>query len=310
MTDISRPILKASNTNIIILCFAIIYIVWGSTYLFATFAIEQIPAFRLCGYRYVIASFVTLGITFLFFRPTEWPTKQQVINAAKAGFIFMGLGTGGAIWALNYLDSGLTALIISGEPLVILLMMWVVNRARPANNSFIGVALGIVGMFLLVSQSSIVSGPGQWQGVGVIFLSMLAWGYGSIYVSKVELPKSDWLNSAIQMFVGGVSTFIIGIFIGESGVPIREYTSLTYISVSFLIVFGSVMAFTAFNYLLRNVSTEKVVTNTYINHIVAMLLGNLFNDELVTGQSILAACFMLSGVFIINTTKQKKKSLS
>ncbi len=300
--------MKNSKTNLIILCFAIIYIVWGSTYLFATFAIEQIPAFRLCGYRYLIASFITLGITFLFFKPKKRPSKKRVLNACIGGFIFMGLGTGGAIWALNYLDSGLTALIISGEPLVILLMMWVANRVRPANNSFVGVALGIIGMTLLISQNSLVSGPNAWKGVTVLFLSMLAWGFGSIYVSKVELPESDWVNSSIQMFVGGLSTMIISLLIGESGVVISEYTQLTYISLAFLIIFGSVMAFTAFNYLLRNVSTEKVVTNTYINPIVAMLLGYMYNNEQITKQSILAACFMLSGVFIINTTKSKKKS--
>ena len=300
--------MKNSKTNLIILCFAIIYIVWGSTYLFATFAIEQIPAFRLCGYRYIIASIITLVITLIFFKPTEWPNKQEVVNACIGGFIFMGLGTGGAIWSLNYLDSGLTALIISGEPLVILLMMWMANRVRPANNSFMGVALGIIGMTLLISQNSLVSGPNAWKGVGVIFLSMLAWGFGSVYVSKVQLPQSDWINSAIQMFIGGLSTMIISLLIGESGASISDYTQLTYISLAFLIVFGSVMAFTAFNYLLRNVSTEKVVTNTYINPIVAMILGYLYNNEQITGQSILAACFMLSGVFIINTTKSQKKS--
>ncbi len=290
---------------LIILSFATIYIVWGSTYLFAAFAIEQIPAFRLCSYRYLIASSI-IAIPLFLFTKLELPAKKEIINAAIAGFVFMGLGTGGAIWALNYLDTGLTALIIAGEPLIILLMMWVVNAKRPASKSFIGVILGLFGMYLLVSQKTLISSYEQIIGVVVIFASMIAWGSGSIFVSKAKLPDSQWINSAIQMFVGGFSTLIISFLLGESGVAVSEYSQTTLFSLLYLIIFGSVAAFTAFNYLLRHVSTEKVVTNTYVNPIIAMILGYLFNDELITPISILAACIMLSGVFIVNTTKAQE----
>jgi len=219
----------------------------------------------------------------------------------------MGLGTGGAIWALNYLDSGLTALIIAGEPLIIVLMMWLVNQKRPPTQAFVGIFFGIMGMILLVSQKSIVSTPDQWKGVIVILLSMIAWGGGSIFVSKVKLPESEWTNATIQMFAGGLTTYLISLIIREPGFSVLELSSKTIISVIYLITLGSVAAFTAFNYLLRNVSTEKVVTNTYVNPVIAMILGYLYNDELVTGLSIIAAIIMLSGVFIINTNKGDKK---
>ena len=288
---------------LIVLSFAIIYIVWGSTYLASDFALEQIPAFRLCGIRYIIAAILTIIISLLFFSPSR-PSKLEIKNACIAGVVFMGLGTGGAIWSLNYLDTGLTALIISGEPLIIVLMMWVVNAKRPPSQVFVGIALGMIGMYILVSQDSLVSSNEQWIGVIVILLSMLAWGAGSIFVSKVELPKDQWSNSAIQMLAGGIVTMLISVVIREQQDFSEPFTQKTWISVIYLIVFGSVAAFTAFTYLLRNVSTEKVSTNTYVNPIIAMILGYQFNNEIITIWSVVAAGIMLSGVFIINSNKK------
>lgn len=297
----------SSSQFLIILSFAIIYIVWGSTYLISDFALEQVPAFKLCGIRYLLASLVTILIPLLFFKPSM-PSLSELKNAAIAGFVFMGLGTGGAIWALNFLDTGLTALIISGEPLIIVLMMWLVNQKRPPTQAFVGIAMGILGMYLLVSQKTLVSGPEQWKGVIVILLSMLAWGGGSIFVSKVKLPESQWMNSAIQMFVGGLTTMMISFIIGERLQADIALTQKTIISLIYLILLGSVAAFTAFNYLLRTVSTEKVATNTYVNPIIAMYLGYQFNGEPITSLSIIAALIMLSGVFIINSNKASDKA--
>jgi len=304
---LSRLITQILEHWLVLVCFAIIYIVWGSTYLFSSYALQQIPAFELCGYRYLIAGILLGLITVLFYKPVM-PSRLELRNACIAGFVFLGLGTGGAIWSLNYLDTGLTALIISGEPLIILLMLWVVNKKRPPRQAFWGIALAIVGAILLVSQDTLVSGSDQWTGVIVILTSMLAWGMGSIFVSKVQLPASQGLNSSIQMLVGGVSTMVISLIIREQGASFAVYTAWTWGSLAFLVIFGSVMAFTAFNYLLRTVSTEKVVTNTYVNPVIAMFLGWSFNNEPLTQLSILAALFMLSGVFLINLSKGTKKA--
>ena len=279
---------------------------WGATYLFSAMALEQIPAFALCGWRYLAAGGITLLVGFIFTQPQK-PSILELRNAAIAGCLFMGLGATGAIWALYYLDTGLTALIIAGEPLVILLMLWMVDQERPPNRAFLGVFLGIIGMYLLVSQDNLVSTVDQWKGVVIILLSMLAWGSGSIFVSRSALPKSQLLNSGLQMLVGGLFSICVSLLIGEEILAYTSYTGLTIVSVSFLIVFGSIIAFTAFNYLLQNVSTEKVVTNTYVNPIVAMLLGYLFLGEMVTGLSIMAAGLMLTGVFFVNTSKGTKK---
>ncbi len=295
-----------NKSTLILICFGITYFVWGATYLFSAIALEQIPAFTLCGWRYLAAGGITLLVSALMAKP-KMPSFIELRNATIAGCLFMGLGATGAIWALYYLDTGLTALIIAGEPLVILLMLWLVDKERPPTRAFLGVILGIVGMYLLVSQDNLVSSANQWKGVVIILLSMLAWGSGSIFVSRSPLPKSQLLNSGLQMLVGGLFSIIVSLLIGEEVLAYSDYTNTTIVAVIFLIVFGSVIAFTAFNYLLQNVSTEKVVTNTYVNPIVAMLLGYYFLEELVTGLSIIAAVLMLTGVFFVNTSKGTKK---
>lgn len=297
--------MSKNNLVLILVSFAIIYIVWGSTYLFAAFALKQLPAFGTCGIRYLVASVITFVIYLMFYK-FEIPDKKALINSVIAGFVFLGLGTGGAIWSLNFLDTGFTALIIAGEPLIIVLMMWLFLKKPPAGRTLLGIFLGIAGMYLLVSQKTLVSTTDQWIGVLVIFLSMLAWGSGSIFVSKAKLPENQFLNTTIQMFIGGLTTLVISFIIGERIISFSEWADLTVISISFLVIFGSVAAFTAFNYLLKNVSPEKVVTNTYVNPIIAMILGLLFNNEIIPAQSMVAALVMLFGVFLINSNKGKK----
>ena len=298
---------KEGNISfLIIISFATIYIVWGSTYLFSAFALQEMPAFRICGIRYLSASVLTYAIYF-FISKKLGSNRKEIINAVIAGFVFLGLGTGGAIWSLNYLDTGLTALIIAGEPLIIVLLMWIFQNIKPAFQTLGGIFLGIAGIYLLIGQAELVNTSDQWLGIMMIFFSMLAWGGGSIFVSQAALPKNQFLNTTIQMATGGLSTLIISFIIQEPAVDYFNLKPLTYWSMLFLIIFGSVAAFTAFNYLLKTVSTEKVVTNTYVNPIIAMILGYFFLDEVITNRSILAAVVMLFGVFIINSNKTKKQ---
>ena len=263
---------------------------------------EQVPAFQLCAIRYTAAAFITFGI-YVLFQNKHKPTREELKNAAIAGSIFLGLGTGGVAWALNFVDTGLTALIISAEPLIIVMMMWAWTRKGPPIQTFAGIFIGILGMYLLISQDTVIASSKDWFGLIAIFASMLAWGVGSIFVSQATLPKSQFLNSGIQMLVGGFATLILSFIFQEKGIPPSEYVSITWIGIAFLVLFGSVAAFTAFNYLLKQVSPEKVATNTYVNPIIAMILGAVFREEIITNQSILAACIMLCGVFVVNTTK-------
>jgi len=300
---------KDNSLILIILSFAAVYIIWGSTYLFIAFTVEALPPFTMSAIRFTLASSLLFGLTAVL-RKYQTITRKQFLNAVFAGVLFLGFGTGGVAWALQFIDSGFTALVISGQPLIVVLMMWAIDQKRPPTQSFGGIFLGMFGMYLLVSQKELMAGPEQWKGVIAIFFCMIAWGFGSIFVSKSDMPKPQMANNAIQMMSGGTILFFFSLFWESSWTLDFKAVPLTaWLALGYLIVFGAAIAFSAFNYLLTKVSPEKVATSTYINPIIALTLGWYFRDELVTSQSILAVCVMFTGVFFINSTPEQSKNL-
>ncbi|NND35195.1 MAG: EamA family transporter [Saprospiraceae bacterium] len=298
--------MKRISTEVwyIVLSFLTIYIVWGATYLFVSFAVKQLEPFFLSGIRFFLAVFILVGVG-LIFRRLRTPTRTQIINALGVGIFFLGFGASGVAWALKTVDTGFAALLISAEPLVVVLMLWVVNRKPPSGLSFLGIAMGMTGIYLLVSQKSIVVSSEHWMGILAIIGSMLCWGAGSIYINRSDMPKSQYLNSSLQMISGGIIALLISLLFEGRPISPLSWHPKTIMSVAFLVVFGSALAFSAFNYLLTKVSPEKVATGTYVNPLVALFLGWLFNEEIITMQSLIAAGVMLTGVYFINIAKSK-----
>jgi drug/metabolite transporter (DMT)-like permease len=230
-------------------------------------------------------------------------TAKQIWNALIAGILFLSFGNGVVVWALKYVDSNFAALIISAQPLIVMFLMWALQGQRIKSMALFGVFLGIVGIYLLVSQDSVHENEDAWIGIAMIFSAMLAWAYGSLFVGKADFPKNFFVNTGYQMLLGGLVLGLTSLVIGEPWSNPMEWQSATLWSMLLLILFGSIIAFTSFNFLLKTVSPEKVSTNTYVNPIVAMLLGNYFLHEPVSGQSILAAVVLLTGVYFISTNK-------
>lgn len=218
--------------------------------------------------------------------------------------MFLTMGNGGVTWALQFVDSGYTALLISTQPLILIIMMWFLYKTPLSLKTIIGIGLGMIGIYLLVYQQDMVVRKNHYWGVLVIFGCLLTWGYASLFVKNADLPKSYLFNSAIQMLSGGFFLLLFSLCTENvMDVNLLELKDLTYISMAVLIIFGSVVAFTSFNYLLQHVSPEKVSTSTYVNPIVAMFLGYWFRDEVVTQVSIIAALILITGVYFINSRK-------
>lgn len=292
-----------SEKGLIVFAFAIIYIVWGSTYLANEYAIDSIPPWIMAGVRFTIAGALLLAFT--QYRKTPLPTRQQIQNTWFLGFLFMTIGIGATVWAQKYIDSGFTALLIAANPLVVVLMMWILHGTKPTAQGILGIFLGILGMFLLFSDAKIdLSGNATWGIVGVL-LSICTWAYGAISIPKMDLPKSKMQSAALQMLLGGFTLFIISFFSGDwVDFSWAQITTTSYLAWIYLIFFGSIAAFTAFNYLLTKVSPEKVSTNTYVNPVIAVLLGWWLRSEPLTFQMIIAGLVMLVGVFCINSSKR------
>jgi len=291
------------NTILVVLSFFAIYFIWGSTYLWNKIAVTELPAFMLAGIRFVVAGSLIFMISKILGLPLKI-TKKQFKNTFIAGFLFLTFGNGVVVWALNYVDSGFAALEVSAQPLVVLLMMRVLQGIKIQPMSVIGVILGITGIFLLVGQQEIIAQDGAILGMVLIFICMLSWSYGSLFVGKADLPANFFVNTGYQMLSSGLSLLLISTLLGETWSSPYEWSTPVLWSMLLLIIFGSIVTFTAFNYLLRNVSPEKVATSSYVNPIIAMILGWYFLNEAVTLQSAIASVILLTGVYFINTKKR------
>jgi drug/metabolite transporter (DMT)-like permease len=288
-----------------VLAFLSIYLIWGSTYLLNKIAVGQLAPFMLAGVRFLTASllmFLIVGIT----KKSLRVNLVQLKNTAIAGFLFLAIGNGVVVWALSYVDSGLTALTIASQPLVVLLLLWILEKRKIKLFSWVGVFVGLLGMYLLISQNQISSSPESFKGILMIIGCVITWGYASIFVGKAELPQNYLVNTAYQMLFGSLWLILMSVIKNERWIsPVNWQPNVQWAMLG-LIIFGSIVAFTSFNYLLKIVSPEKVATSTYINPIVAMVLGYLVLKETISTQSIIAAVILLTGVYFINMKRDPR----
>jgi len=294
---------KSQNSILIILAFFSIYVIWGSTYLLNKIAVNELPPFMLASIRFIVAGILIFFIAIIM-RKSIAISWRQLKNTIITGFLFLTFGNGVVVWALKFVDSGFAALEISAQPLIILLLMRVLQGKKIQMMSIIGVILGFIGIYLLVSQKQILSQENSILGMLMIFACMLSWGYGSLFVGRADLPRNYFVNTGYQMLTGGIMLLISSLLFGEKWTSPIEWSSSVQYSMLLLIVFGSIVAFTSFNYLLKVVSPEKVATSTYVNPIIALGLGWYFLNEQITYQSIIAAIVLLTGVYFINTKRK------
>jgi drug/metabolite transporter (DMT)-like permease len=293
----------SKNSVLVVLAFISIYVIWGSTYLLNKIAVTSLDPFMLGACRFIVSG-ILIFIIAKFLGISIGITKKQLLNTAIAGFLFLSFGNGVVVWALRYVDSSFAALEISSQPLVILILMRVFQGKKISPMSLLGVALGFVGIYLLVSQKSVLSQENSITGMIMILFCMVSWAAASIFVGKADLPKNFFVNTGYQMLFGGAILAIASVIIGEKWSSPLDWTSEVQLSMILLVIFGSIVAFTSFNYLLKVVSPEKVATNTYVNPIIALFLGWYFLDEAITKQSIIASLVLLTGVYFINSKKK------
>jgi len=295
-----------SNPLLIIVAFFSIYVFWGSTYVMNKLAVTELDPLMLACIRFTTAG----SLIFIIAKCLKLSlkiSKKQLLNCALAGFLFLAYGNGMFVWALQFVDSGFAAIEASLQPLLILVLMRIVDRKPIKLKSVVGIILGIIGIYLLVSQQELTTQEGSVLGMLVIFTCVLSWCIGSVFVSKAELPKNFFVNTGYQMLLGGFMLGISSVITGETWSFPTTWQTSTQLSLLGLIFFGSIAAFTSFNYLLKVVSTEKVATSAYINPIIAIFLGWYFLDETITTQTLVSAAVLLTGVYFINSSKKMKK---
>jgi drug/metabolite transporter (DMT)-like permease len=293
----------------IIAAFASIYLVWGSTYLAISYAVETIPPFIMGGTRFVISG----AMLYLWARSrgAPRPTRLHWRNAIIAGgFLLLG-GNGAVVWAEQFVPSGLTALLVSILPFWLVIIEWVrPPRRRPSGAVLIGLILGFAGIVVLVGPSG-VGGHGDVSPIGalVLILGSLSWAIGSFWSRDAQLPESGLLTTGMEMLGGGVLLLIVGAATGEiAHTDIHRISSASAVGLLYLITFGSLLGFTSFIWLLDKVSPARLGTYAYVNPIVAVLLGWAIAGERLSIRTGIAAAIVICAVALITTARSTKAS--
>ncbi len=293
-----------NSKALIVLAFIAIYVIWGSTYLFNKIAVTELPPFFLASIRFFIAGILMILLAIIS-KQNLSISKKQLSNSVIASFFFLIYGNGVFVWALRYVDSGFGALVASTQPLFVLFLLRLIDRKPLQKKSIIGVCLGMIGMYILVSQKELTTSEGSLLGIFMMLTCVLSWSYGSVFVSKADLPKSFIVSTGYQMLAAGFVLSIISLSINEQWSSPLTWSTNIQLSMFLLIFFGGVIAFSAFNYLLKVVSPEKVSTSAYVNPVIALFMGWYFLDEVFTIQSIIASVILLTGVYFITSRKRK-----
>lgn len=294
----------------IVAAFAAIYLIWGSTYLAIRVAVQTLPPFSIAGLRFLLAGAVLYGIAAL--RGGARPSDVEWRSAAIAGALLLLGGNGAVVWASTFAPSGFIALIVATVP------MWMVvlpllRGVRPRVAEGVGVAIGLVGVFWLLdpfaaTRSDAARGTPAalfWGGLLVTVGSML-WAGGSLYARRAPLPRDPFVSTAIQMLTGGAWLTIAGAAAGEfGGLDLRRASVQSLLAFGYLLVFGSLVAFTAYVWLLQVTSPAKVTTYAYVNPAVAVLLGWAILDEPITSRMLVAMLLILASVVMITTARSR-----
>jgi drug/metabolite transporter (DMT)-like permease len=285
-----------------------LYVVWGSTYLAIRFAVETIPPFLMAGTRFLISGAILYAWRRAAGDPA--PSRRQWRSAVIVGLLLLLGGNGLVSWAEQHVASGIAALMVASIPLwMVLIEALRRNGTRPDWKIMLGLVIGFGGLVLLVSESSGLSaGDGlDFAALGVLLLAALIWSYGSIYSRDADMPQSSLLGTGIEMLGGAVGLFLVGTILGEwQELRLAEVSTNSSLGLAYLVVFGSLIGFVSYGWLLRNAPIPLVSTYAYVNPIVAIFLGAWLGSELITIRIVLSALIIIGSVVVINLSKQSR----
>lgn len=300
-----QPHSKQASTAAIWAAMISVYIVWGSTYLAIRYAVATMPPFLMAGVRFLVAGLFLYGFRRL--RGDSASTRFEWRSAAIVGlFLLMG-GNGGVVWAEQRVVSGVAALLVGSSPLwMVLIDALRPGGKRPGWQTVAGVLVGFAGIALLIGPAQF-GGGGQafdpW-GIAALLVGGFLWAVGSLAGRDLKLPASPLLGTGMEMLAGGAGLVLLGTLSGEWGrLHLASISVPSLLGLAYLILFGSLVGFASYTWLLKVAPIALVSTYAYVNPLIAVFIGNLFLKEPLTPRILLATLIIISAVALINTSR-------
>jgi drug/metabolite transporter (DMT)-like permease len=285
----------------VIAAFAAIYVIWGSTYLFMRFATETVPPLGMSGFRFFTAGLLLYLIVNWRARRSLPSTERGTLHQHALVGILLTAGNATISWAVTRVPSGVVSLFVAMTPCWMVLLEWLRDsRRRPTPGVIAGVAMGVIGTLLLIGPHSMGGAPVDLAGAGIALLGTLSWATGSIYSRNIPKLSSSFHSSAVQLMFGGAAVLLVGLVAGEfRGFSLSAVSARSALSLVYLVTFGSLIAFSAYMYLLAVTSPALVATYAFVNPVVAVMLGALFAGEQLSGRVTIAGVVIVAAVVLI-----------
>jgi drug/metabolite transporter (DMT)-like permease len=298
MSTVSRS--EASSRWHVLAALAIVYLVWGSTYLGIRFAIETLPPLLMAGSRFIVAG--TILLAWQWRRGVPRPTRLHWRSAVIIAALLIVAGNGGVTWAEQHVPSGLAALMIGAMPIWMVMLDWLAfGGQRPGRQMALGLIGGLAGLALLIGPAEF-AGESQINaaGAGALILAEVGWATGSLYSRRAALPATPLLATGMEMLAGGVLLILLGTVLGEwsdldpGSVSLRSTVAFIYLA-----LIGSLVAFSAYIWLLNHTTSARAASYAYVNPVVAVVLGWALAGEDLSLRTVLAAAVIISSVVMI-----------
>lgn len=307
---VAAPATPSPSRTALVLAFASIYLIWGSTYLGIRLAVETMPPFLMAGARFIVAGAILLAVMKL--RGATWPTAAQWrINAVIGTFLLLG-GNGLVVWAEQVIPSGITALLIGVGPLFIVLTEWAwPGGTRPSAGTIAALLLGFAGVtWLAAPWEETAAGGLNPAGALAVLGACVFWAIGSIYSRHSKHGAPPLVAAALQMLGGGVALLIVALLHGDFGqFDFAAVSAESWGAFAYLIAIGSLIGFSTFAWLMKNTTPARVATYAYVNPVVAVFLGWLVLGEPITSRTLVASTIIVAAVAIITTQSSQAKKL-
>ncbi len=300
---------RPASQGQVLLALLAVYFIWGSTYLAIRFAVATLPPFLMLGFRFLVAGSLLFG--WLRLRGAPLPKLIHWRSAAIVGALLLVGGNGIVGWAEQVVPSSLVALIIAMTPIWMTLIDWMrPGGVRPTLPVSFGLLLGFIGVALLIGPNLFTGTHALNAFIFIIPCSSLSWAIGSVYSRSARMPSSPLMGTSIEMLSGGVLLVILGLVTGETNqVHVHSVSTQSVLALLYLIVFGSLIAFTAYVWLLRNTTLARASTYAYVNPVIAVLLGWGFAGESLTPLTLLAAALIVGAIVIVVTMRSTGATL-